>query len=169
MPDPIFRDRVLKFHGNYLTIKLATESTASTLFFLSCAQKCICNSISSFGVQHCYVITSLLTLHLLCVDEPTRSLSGLILKNNVKAYYNSFPDEVKAYVKSECLSAIGNPSPLIRATVGILVTTIVQKGKLVSWPELLPLLCQLLDSEDYSVCEVSLIVTFEVLLVLYNA
>jgi transportin-1 len=93
-----------------------------------------------------------LTLYL-CVDEPTRSLSGLILKNNVKAYYQSFPDEVKAYVKSECLSAIGNPSPLIRATVGILVTTIVQKGKLISWPELLPLLCQLLDSEDYSVCE----------------
>lgn len=92
------------------------------------------------------------------IDEPTRSLSGLILKNNVKSYYQAFPEEVKAYVKSECLSAIGNPSPLIRATVGILVTTIVQRGELVSWPELLPLLCQLLDSEDYTVCEVSLVV-----------
>ncbi len=57
-------------------------------------------------------------------------------------------------MKSECLSAIGDPSPLIRATVGILVTTIVQKGKLISWPDLLPLLCHLLDSGDYTVCEV---------------
>lgn len=89
-----------------------------------------------------------------CLDEPTRSLSGLILKNNVKAHFSSFPDEVKSFIKQECVTAIGDPSPLIRATVGILITTIAKKGELSSWPELLPLLSQLMDSQDFYTCEV---------------
>ena len=60
--------------------------------------------------------------------EATRSLSGLILKNNVKLHYNEFPDQVRTFIKSECLKAVGDPSPLIRATVGILITTIASKG-----------------------------------------
>lgn len=89
-----------------------------------------------------------------CLDEPTRSLSGLILKNNVRSHYHTFPDEVKEFIKSECLQAIGDPSPLIRATIGILITTISAKGDLTNWQQLLPSLCQMLDSEDYNVCEV---------------
>lgn len=38
---------------------------------------------------------------------------------------------------------------------GILITTIASKGELQNWPELLPKLCLLLDSEDYNTCEVS--------------
>lgn len=87
-------------------------------------------------------------------DEPTRSLSGLILKNNVKAHFYKFHPEVTEFIKQECLSAVGDPSPLIRATVGILITTIASKGELTSWPDLLPTLCQMLDSQDYNVCEV---------------
>ena len=54
----------------------------------------------------------------LCSDEPTRSLSGLILKNNVKAHYQNFPSTVADFIKQECLNNIGDPSPLIRATIG---------------------------------------------------
>ena len=72
----------------------------------------------------------------------------------MKSNYHLFPEAVKEFVKTECLQAIGDPSPLIRATIGILITTISQKGELVHWPQLLPSLCQLLDREDYSVCEV---------------
>lgn len=54
-------------------------------------------------------------------DEPTRSLSGLILKNNVKAHFHSFPNGVTDFIKSECLNNIGDSSPLIRATVGKLL------------------------------------------------
>ena len=54
-------------------------------------------------------------------DEPTRSLSGLILKNNVKAHYQNFPPTVADFIKQECLNNIGDPSPLIRATIGELV------------------------------------------------
>ena len=52
------------------------------------------------------------------LDEPTRSLSGLILKNNVKAHYQNFPPTVAEFIKQECLNNIGDPSPLIRATIG---------------------------------------------------
>lgn len=86
-------------------------------------------------------------------DEPTRSLSGLILKNNVKTHYNTLVPSVTVFIKQECLQAVGDPSPLIRATVGILITTIASKGELNSWPELLPALCNMLDSQDYNVCE----------------
>lgn len=49
--------------------------------------------------------------------------------------------------------ALGDPSPLIRATVGILITTIANKGGILNWPELLPTLCEMLDSTEYSICE----------------
>ena len=93
------------------------------------------------------------------VDEPTRSLSGLILKNNVRAHYEKLPTEVTEFIKQECLNSIGDPSPLIRATIGILVTTVASKGGLEAWPDLLPRLCQNLDSDDYNVCEVRSCVT----------
>ena len=57
------------------------------------------------------------------------SFSGLILKNNVKAHFNQFPKDVSTFIKAECLKAVGDQSPLIRATVGILITTIASKGK----------------------------------------
>jgi hypothetical protein len=59
----------------------------------------------------------------------SRSLSGLILKNNVKAHLGNFPAEVTQFIKSECLLAVGDPSPLIRATIGILIVTIAIKGE----------------------------------------
>ena len=34
-----------------------------------------------------------------------------------------------------------------------MITTIVAKGELRNWPELLPALCNCLDSEDYNICE----------------
>jgi len=86
-------------------------------------------------------------------DDATRSLSGLILKNNVKAHFNKFPTEVTVFIKSECLSAVGDPSALIRATVGILITTIASRGELTNWQDLLPSLCNMLDSEHPTVCE----------------
>eukprot|EP00058_Branchiostoma_floridae_P025542 XP_002611032.1 hypothetical protein BRAFLDRAFT_128305 [Branchiostoma floridae] len=106
------------------------------------------NQYPDFNNYLIYVLTKLKT-----EDEPTRSLSGLILKNNVKAHYTNFPAQVTDFVKKECLANIGDPSPLIRATIGILITTIASKGELQNWPELLPHLCSLLDSNDYNTCE----------------
>ncbi|KAJ8309625.1 hypothetical protein KUTeg_012832 [Tegillarca granosa] len=106
------------------------------------------NKYPDFNNYLIFVLTKLTS-----EDDPTRSLSGLILKNNVRAHFEKFPEEVTSFIKAECLNSIGDPSPLIRATIGILVTTIVSKGELRNWPELLPSLCTSLDSDDYNVCE----------------
>uniref|UniRef100_A0A8C7YUJ7 Transportin 2a n=1 Tax=Oryzias sinensis TaxID=183150 RepID=A0A8C7YUJ7_9TELE len=71
------------------------------------------NQFPDFNNYLIFVLTRLKT-----EDEPTRSLSGLILKNNVKAHYQNFPPAVADFIKQECLNSIGDPSPLIRATIG---------------------------------------------------
>lgn len=43
---------------------------------------------------------------------------------------------------------------------GILITTIASKGELQNWPDLLPKLCSLLDSEDYNTCEVRIFASY---------
>ena len=118
------------------------------------------NQYPDFNNYLIYVLTKMTDQ-----DDATRSLSGLILKNNVKAHFNKFPTEVAVFIKAECLSAVGDPSPLIRATVsqvhqthlshgcvstqvGILITTIASRGELVNWQELLPSLCAMLDSDN---------------------
>lgn len=86
-------------------------------------------------------------------DEATRSLSGLILKNSLKAHWHEYRREVTEYIKAECLNSVADQQSLIRATTGILISTIAQKGELANWPDLLPRLCMLMDQEDYAACE----------------
>jgi transportin-1 len=106
------------------------------------------NQYPDFNNYLIYVLTKLKTQ-----DEPTRSLSGLILKNNIRMHGDHLQASIIEYIKQECLLALGDPSPLIRATVGILITTIANKGGLNNWPTLLPALCEMLDSQEYSMCE----------------
>ncbi|CAF0838510.1 unnamed protein product [Adineta ricciae] len=106
------------------------------------------NQYPDFNKYLVYILTKLFD-----EQEATRSLAGLILKNNAKSHYEKFPDEARAYIKQECLSALGDRSPLIRATGGILITTIVTKGSLEQWPTLLEHLYSCLDSPDVNLCE----------------
>lgn len=106
------------------------------------------NKYPDFNNYLIFVLTKLSTQ-----DEATRSLSGLILKNNAKAFFEKFPDYCKEFIKNECLTCIGDQSQLIRATIGILITTIVTKSGLHTWPQLLPTLCQFMDSDNYANCE----------------
>ena len=87
-------------------------------------------------------------------NEASRSLAGIVLKNHVRNWYLSYPDDLKQYVKQTSLKAIGDPSRLIRATIGMIITAIAQKGDLSTWPELLPTLCTLIDSQNINTAEV---------------
>lgn len=78
------------------------------------------------------------------------------MKNSLKAHWQEYPREVAEYIKAECLNSVADQHQLIRATCGILITTIAQKGELANWPDLLPKLCMLMDSEDYAACEGSI-------------
>ncbi|XP_044741153.1 transportin-1-like isoform X2 [Chrysoperla carnea] len=106
------------------------------------------NSSPEFNNYLVFVLSKMTT-----EDEPTRTLSGLILKNNVRTRFHQFQPQVCNFIKEECLTSIGDSSPLIRATVGILITTIATKGNLDDWPELLPTLLQGIESNDNNVCE----------------
>ncbi len=70
-------------------------------------------------------------------------------------FFHRFPVEVKDYIKLKCLNSIGDPSPLIRATVGLVISMIANKGQLIHWPELLSSLCQFIESPNQLICEVS--------------
>ncbi|XP_043646591.1 transportin-1-like isoform X2 [Drosophila teissieri] len=106
------------------------------------------NCYPDFNNYLVYVLTKLKT-----EDEATRSMSGLILKNNILEQSTTLQPEFVEYIKHECLQAVGDSSPLIRSTVGILITTIASNGGLHNWPQLLPSLCEMLDNQDYNVCE----------------
>ena len=108
--------------------------------------KCFDNMIESYP----YLIFELFN----CTDEVTRSLCGLFLKKNIQDDFRSFPPEVVNYMRSECLSSgLVDPSPRIRATVAVIVKTIASTGELKNWPDLLPKLCQMLNStENPEVC-----------------
>ena len=89
-------------------------------------------------------------------DAASRSMAGIILKNNIKVLYLGYSEEVKQYIKKEILVAISDPAALIRATVGMIITSIVQVADFSSWPELLPSLYQMLDAQDLHTLEVGL-------------
>ena len=65
------------------------------------------NQYPDFNKYLVYILTKLLD-----EQESTRSLAGLILKNNAKSHYDKFPDDVRTFIKQECLSALGDRSPV---------------------------------------------------------
>ncbi len=82
------------------------------------------------------------------LDEYTRAMAGLVLKNNLLSSYNKHAPDVIACIKQESLSCMSNPLPMIRSTAGTLITTIVSLGGLQSWPEVIPKLIECMDSQD---------------------
>lgn len=86
-------------------------------------------------------------------DEPTRSLGALVLKNHLKQNFYRINNEVLDYVKDTCLVGLRDNSQLIRASVSLVISTIVVKGGLTAWPQLLQQLCLMMDSPDYAPCE----------------
>ena len=83
-------------------------------------------------------------------DESTRSMAGLILKNNIRQYFLSLrPQEMQerlAIIRAEVIKTISDDSHLIRVTGSIVITTIASRIGLTSWPELFPALHQMLES-----------------------
>ena len=136
------------------SVEQVKSVSMSTQCLILCLQRLeALNQYPDFNNYLVFVLTKLKTNDAL--DEPTRAIAGLILKNNVKQHYVGFPQEIKSFIKAESLEIVGDSSPLIRATVGTLISTIANRGELVNWPELLPALCALIDSPDSLACEVS--------------
>jgi transportin-1 len=83
-------------------------------------------------------------------NEPAevRQMAGLLLKNNVKDSYGKMPPEVQNYIKMQILGCLADPQVNVRRTVATIVTTILLRGGVASWPKLLEVLKEGLETND---------------------
>lgn len=86
-------------------------------------------------------------------EASTRAIAGLLLKNIIRVHFSSILSEVLAYVKTLSIKGLGDPDVMVRGIIGNVITTIVTRGGLADWPQVLPSLMELLDSPDYNVVE----------------
>lgn len=95
-------------------------------------------------------------------SDETRSLSGIILKNNINTTYDKLTEEMKANIKSECLRLLKDPSKEVRNSVSNIIIAVVWKAEITSWPELVPYLTSFLeDSLEYA-NEIALTTLFKI-------
>lgn len=132
------------------TLLLLRESQSIEYHVQSQVQK----KLSEWGKlpEFNFSLTCILCDPNLC-DQTTRSLCCLVLKNNVRRHYSSFPQDLKRFIKEQSLNLLRDPSPVIRTTVGILITTIASNGELYTWSELLPTLGQMLNASEIEIVE----------------
>ncbi|KAI6183830.1 Transportin-1 [Aphelenchoides bicaudatus] len=77
-----------------------------------------------------------------------RALSGLLLKNSVRLNWQQIPPNIRQFLKQNSFAAIDEESALLRATSGIIITTIFCHEGCVGWSEMLPTLCEMLESDN---------------------
>lgn len=76
-----------------------------------------------------------------------RSSAAINLKNTIKAYGKAYPESDQAYVRSLVLAALQDSTSPIRNFAGSVISEIVQRGGVLSWPELLPELLALAGND----------------------
>ena len=103
------------------------------------------NANPEFNLYLAYILTQMKGGE---VGEPLRQLAGLLLKNNIRNNFDTISPPNLNYIKGAALADIGDASPILRSTIGTVLTEIVASIELETWPELLPALAQHLDNPD---------------------
>lgn len=85
-----------------------------------------------------------------------RSTAGLVLKNNLRSDFQDLSPDVLGYIKSGAEKALIDHHDLIRSVAGTIITTIVTRGGIVNWPEILQRFMDMADSPDPIIQEVQL-------------
>ncbi|OAA37833.1 Armadillo-like helical [Metarhizium rileyi] len=67
-----------------------------------------------------------------------RSAAGIMLKNNVKSEWKSIPEESLNFVKMAVPIGLQDKNPQIRNYAGNIATEVIRRGGLLTWPDLLP-------------------------------
>lgn len=86
-------------------------------------------------------------------ETSIRSAAGLLLKNNVRYEYPNIPPDSLQHVKGAAFQGLRDPEPLVRSIAGNIITSIIYRGGVMSWPDALPSLLQLLDDSDEQLAE----------------
>lgn len=82
-----------------------------------------------------------------------RSAAAIMLKNNIRTGYKSIPPDSITLVRSSIAIALQDKNPQIRSLAGNVITELVNKGGLLSWPDILPQLLSLISNTDGSVAQ----------------
>jgi len=92
-------------------------------------------------------------------DEKLRKSAGLVLKNNINLQFQTMTPDVQHYIKTGLLSVLSSPQPDIRRTVANNINTIAVGSRknpgsgLLSWPELISILAQGIQSSDQNLVD----------------
>jgi transportin-1 len=70
------------------------------------------------------------------------------LKNNLRVYYQEITPAVLSYIKSGAEKALVDRHDLIRSVSGTIITTIVTRGGIMHWPEILQRYMEMAESPD---------------------
>ncbi|XP_050304980.1 transportin-2-like [Anthonomus grandis grandis] len=79
--------------------------------------------------------------------EDVRSLSGILLKNNLLSTYPSLSQESVSKLKQDCQTLIVDPSREVRLSISNVIV-IIAREHLKNWPELIPFLLKTFTSQN---------------------
>ncbi len=109
-----------------------------------------------------YLMYVLTQLHV--EPEAVRAVAGLLLKNRIRhAHQATIPQPVLRYLQQGCIAHVGDPLPLVRNTVGSLLTTLISLIGLHAWPDAVQRLAELIEHADYNVSEVMLMYLYSMI------
>lgn len=77
-----------------------------------------------------------------------RAAAAIMLKNNIRTDYKQIPDSSFTLIKMAIPMILEDKNSQMRNYAGNIATEIVRRGGLLSWPELLPKLLELLGNES---------------------
>ena len=91
------------------------------------------------------------------IDKSTRLIAGYAMKSSLSSLFNSCSPEVQYYIRSTILQTLIHPNFEIRNAASVITSHLVSVGSLEKWPELIPSLTQLLqsDNKDYIITGLS--------------
>jgi len=81
-------------------------------------------------------------------DPSVRQGAGLVLKTNLRKYYNTILPQALDHIKVLLIEGLKDPIPNIRSTAGNVITSLIYYNNIINWPQILPALVNLLDSND---------------------
>ncbi|KXS22101.1 ARM repeat-containing protein [Gonapodya prolifera JEL478] len=106
------------------------------------------NQIPDYNNYLIYILTQLTT-----ENPSTRAIAGLLVKNNIRNHWDRISAASLEYVKTCVVVGLADPQNTIRSTTGTIITTVISKGGIQSWPSILGQLIQLLNHPDANVIE----------------
>ncbi|KAI8990158.1 armadillo-type protein [Pilobolus umbonatus] len=99
------------------------------------------NKIPDYNSYLVYILTKMPQ-----EDQYIRSVAGLTLKNNIRSYFPTIPPQVLDYVKECCLQHIGDGE--VGKAVSLVIASIVSRGQVQNWPQVLQVLLEKLDDPN---------------------